>query len=456
MATHPAAVPPDEVAEIVRLAREGVPIAQLAAQFKRDRHTIRKHLRRSDWTPAPTHPKSAPAETPARPEPAESFKVDGDRAERVYVTGRMPRNEQEAVAAAGIDTAVWRVHRYEVTTWQVAMKVAAFERTGGRAQKVSEAPHLEQCWRVWLDLRRILPQPFLDAGEALLERIARHAPRYPPPKASTLAKAPFLCVLGLFDAHFGKLAWAKEVGEDYDLKIAERIFSDALSELLAVAAQYKVARFAFPIGNDFYQIDGPKNTTTAGTIVDTDGRYAKIIEAGEMALIRGVERAAALAPVDVFYLPGNHDKIASWHATRAVRYWFRSCPHVRVDVEPTTRKYLRHGECLLGFIHGNDVRLKDLPNLMASERRREWGETRHREWLAGHIHRKTQFETMPVEETRGVVVRTLSALTGTDSWHYDKTFVNCQRAAEAFFYHERHGLVLHATVPVTGLDTEAN
>ena len=440
---HPATVPADEVATIRQLRAEGVSISEIARRHQRDRNTIRRYLGQpADPAPEP------PADGRVR-EAADGFKVDGDRAERVFVTHRMPKNEQEAIEASGIDTNVWRVHKFEVTTWQVAMKVAAYERTeGGTSQKTGEAPHLEQCWRVWLDLRRILPQPFLDAGEALLARIERHAPKYPAPKVSLLAKSPYLCVLGLFDAHFGKLAWSKEVGEDYDLKIAERIFSEAIAELLGVAAQYKVSRFAFPIGNDFYQIDGPRNTTTAGTIVDTDGRYAKIIEAGEMALIRGVERAAASAPVDVFYLPGNHDKIASWHATRAVRYWFRNCPHVQVDVEPTTRKYVRHGECLLGFIHGNDVRLKDLPNLMASERRRDWGETRHREWLAGHIHRRTQFETMPVEETRGVVVRTLSALTGTDSWHYDKTFVNCQRAAEAFFYHERHGLVLHATVPV--------
>ena len=61
------------------------------------------------------------------------------------------------------------------------------------------------------------------------------------------------------------------------------LLDDAVDDLLAECTARPISRWLFPLGNDFLHIDNAKSSTFAGTVVDCDGRLAKVIEAGEMA-----------------------------------------------------------------------------------------------------------------------------------------------------------------------------
>jgi hypothetical protein len=349
------------------------------------------------------------------------------------VSDRPVKTLADAVRVAGVDESVWYVDRWEATQWTVVTKDA------------DDSPTQTQQYRVKVYLKRIARRCLQQAQEAVFERMKAHAPVYPRAFAPKRRQAgEYLAVAALFDAHFGKHAWGAETGKDYDLKVAADLFSNAVDDIIAESAHRKVGAWLVPIGNDFYHLDNSRNTTFAGTPLDVDGRYAKVIEAGEVAVIRAVERMLAVAPVEVVWVPGNHDPTTSYHLARMVAAWFRNARGVTVDHGPSPRKYFHWGCNLIGLTHGNEEKPGVLPNLMATERPREWSASTCREWLLGHMHRSRQWQTQGVDTHEGTVVRVVRSLSGTDSWHHRKGFVTTGAAAEVYWYSRTRGYSGHA------------
>ena len=258
----------------------------------------------------------------------------------------------------------------------------------------------------------------------------------------------FLALLSLADHHFGKLCWSPEAGTNYDLKIAEVLFRDAVDDLIAECAGKSVERWLFPLGNDLVHIDNSRNKTFNETPQDVDGRYAKIIETAEMSVIRAVERMAETAPVSVLWIPGNHDRTTSFHVARTVQAWFRNCPRVTVDVGPNPRKYFQWHRTLLGFTHGDQEKIATLPNIMASERPKEWAASDCRHWFLGHMHRSRKWLTQGGDAFEGTEIKVMRSLGGTDRWHHDNGYIGGEksRAAEVHWYGKTRGYSGHAIV----------
>ncbi len=156
------------------------------------------------------------------------------------------------------------------------------------------------------------------------------------------------------------------------------------------------------------------------------------------AFIWGVEQAMRRARVKVLLVPGNHDHTTAFYLAHAVSVWFRNCDRVEVDCAPSTRKYIRYGECLVGYTHGNEEPANRLPGIMAQEQRQAWGETEHHEFRKGHVHQsKTEIATTG-NTVDGMVIRTLRSLSGRDSWHARKGYGG-PRAAECFLMSKTEG-----------------
>lgn len=390
-----------------------------------------------------------PAPNPAEAEVGADTSVDrkwtekGDDATVECGSPVRIRTLEDAIAHAEVDTSVWYVLDWECTAWQVSMKLRSFD---GRGKVIGETPVTRDLWRLKMRLRRIMPKPFLEATEALFRRIEERAFRFDAPRFKR-DKPKYLLELDLPDVHFGKLCWNKETGSDYDLKIAEQVYRNGFADLLEESSGYNPSQIVIPIGNDFFHVDNANSTTTAGTYVDSDGRYPKIIECGTAAMVGAVELALQVAPVRLILVRGNHDWTASWHLARWLQAYFRNAKHVEVDCEPASRKYLRWGWNLTGYTHGHQVKPEKLPLIMATERPQDWAETRCREWHLGHLHHPKAFETKSVASHNGVRVRHLMSLSGTDLWHYDMGFIGEPPAAEAYVYRWEGGIASHFSVP---------
>lgn len=380
------------------------------------------------------------------PKPVETVTREGnDSEQKVEYRTRQPIHTlEQALAHAEVDTSVWRVKRWWVTSGEVGMKLVG--RRDGKI--VDETPHVQPVFWVRLELERIVPKAYTDAIEGIFARYANDSPKWPALVSRGLKTDPaHLIEFDLFDAHFGKLAWAAECGKDYDLKIAERIYRNAVEDLMDLASPYKAAKILIPIGNDFYHIDNLSSSTTGGTLVDSDGRYPKIIETGEVAVIEAIRLLATVAPVSVTWVPGNHDRLASYHLMRSIHWAFSGSDRVTVDTGRATRKYVRFGTCLLGYIHGDKIKPDKLHGLMSQEQPKAWAETTCHEWKRGHDHTTKQHKTeIPVDSYKGTVVRTLSALCYTDGWCFDNGYVGSRSAAECYLYHHDAGYRGHFAV----------
>jgi len=218
--------------------------------------------------------------------------------------------------------------------------------------------------------------------------------------------------------------------------------------LLDRVAGWDVSRILVPVGNDFFNVDNWAGTTARGTPQDSDGPFARVFEAGCAAMVAAVERCLAVAPVDLLWIPGNHDPSTSFYLTRFLDAWFRASGDVTVDRDHRPRKYIRHGCCLLGFTHGDQENHRDLPAIMAAEVPDLWAATTWREIHLGHYHRARQTVHRTTDEFGGVRVRVLPSLSGTDSWHYRKGYVSNKRAAECYLWHESEGYAGHLSANV--------
>ncbi len=416
------------------LAETGGNKTEVARRLGIDRATVAKHS------------VAAPAQTPvsqAATDGVEKIRVEesGDSRRVTLNLDHEVRTLEDALRYADVDLAEWRVKKWGVTSWEVTLKVREFDESG---KIVGEQPVRRMMWRVTVDLERVMPQPLLKAAEAVFERLSsRKAINFAPPRKKSPPKRPYLLELDLMDHHFGALCWRPETGQDYDLRIAERLFANAVDDLLEAAAPYEVERFLIPIGNDFYHIDNLQQTTTAGTFQDADGRYHKIIEVGEMAMIEAIDRCLKVAPVDLVHVPGNHDRLASWHLCRVLLHHYRGTPDVTVDSGPSPHKFYRYGQTLLGFTHGDEVKPKDMPVLMATTSPTLWAETSHHEWHCGHLHQGKRFDFPTMDTHQGVVVRFLHSLKATDSWHFRKGYLSVNRCAEAYLWDRDRSYAAH-------------
>ena len=268
----------------------------------------------------------------------------------------------------------------------------------------------------------------------VLARMRDYAPAYPKVSQDNPNKhSNYLYVVSIPDPHFGKLAWADEVGENYDVKIAQAAYDRALASLAGMADGLQVARVLYVVGNDLLHVDTGANTTTAGTPQDVDGRWQKAYRAAFESVVAGVERLRDIAEVDVVVQPGNHDRERAWLLGEGLGAWFRNADGVRVLNEPSPRRYYAMDKVLLGLTHGDGEKLRDLPGIMADETGAAWTRARRREWLIGHFHKRRHFDVMPLADERGVLVRILPSLTGADAWHVSKGY-HGQRAAVALAY----------------------
>ena len=261
-----------------------------------------------------------------------------------------------------------------------------------------------------------------------------------PPKIQYDSSAGEVCaVLSIFDHHFGKLAWRGETNSDYDLKIAAELFMKAGMQLINKVKGFEIEKFVFPLGSDFLHIDNAQNTTTGGTQQDVDSRLPKIYAVAKQCVIQLIMECIKVAPVDVVYVPGNHDYNVAWYITDTIDSWFRETPQVKVCTASRARKYIDYGVNLIGLAHGDKVKPDRLALLIMDENKENLAGKEYLEWLTGHYHKKAEKQFHAGESFGSVVVKSIPSLCGTDAWHYLHGFVNSRRAAEIHLYDKKRG-----------------
>lgn len=242
------------------------------------------------------------------------------------------------------------------------------------------------------------------------------------------------------DLHIGKLAWGKETGEDYDIKIAVERYKKAVYELISRVNVDTIERFILPVGNDMINVDNAGNTTTAGTNVSCDSRFGKMFQTAKELLIDTISTLATVAPVDVIVIPGNHDTVSMFTLGEVLDAWFRNNANVNVSNTHTPRKYYQYGKNLIMYVHGHREKLDQLGIICATEQPQLWAATKFRRVHVGHFHHSKQIKFIDIQEYPGFTVKVLNSLSANDAWHAEKGYMSL-KGAEAFLYHKEKGLL---------------
>ena len=228
-------------------------------------------------------------------------------------------------------------------------------------------------------------------------------------------------VISTQDLHFGK----------EDNNNIEEHFKAAIKNLVCRAyMSHKLDKIIYVIGGDLLNMDTFSGSTTAGTPVDNSQRAQQAYKEAFDALFWSINYIKQFCDnLHVVYLPGNHDRLSSYHMAHALSKCFDAEDYsIYFDVEYAERKVVVYGNNFFAFEHG-DVNKKNTALTYATEFPLCWGRTIYRTCYTGHFHSKKTVELVTENEHNGFSIKHLPSLSSTDYWHYHNKYTGAKRQA---------------------------
>ncbi len=264
----------------------------------------------------------------------------------------------------------------------------------------------------------------------------------PEPKHANADLATFYTIA---DHHLGLYAWGPETGADYDLRTGEAILLRTMGELVASAPPAEHA-VVLNLG-DFFHADNPQNRTErSGNTLDVDTRYAKVLSIGVKLIIACIEMALQKHKhVTARMLGGNHDPNSSLALAVALQCFFDGNERVTIDCSPSKFFKWQWGKVMVSATHGDTVKPKEMPGLMAARWPQDWGQSLFRYAYLGHVHHKEKGG-----EENGVIWEVFQTLAAKDAWHAGRSWCS-GRSMTAITHHKEHGEHYRHTVAISPL-----
>jgi hypothetical protein len=275
--------------------------------------------------------------------------------------------------------------------------------------------------------------------QATADGLKAELPRAKPVKAPAKTEAALCNLYTLTDCHVGMLAWHKEGGADWDLKIAEDTLTRCFERIVEASPSAKTA-VVCNLG-DFQHFDGLEAVTPAHKhLLDADGRFGKMVSASIRILRRIINHALLKHEiVHVMVCEGNHDIASSVWLRHMFTALYENEPRVTVCDSELPYYTVQHGKTMLAFHHGHLSKNGSLPLLFASQYPEMWGATTKRYAHTGHRHH------VEIKEHAGMTVCQHSTLAARDAYAARGGWFS-ERQITSYTYHKDHGQVGSATV----------
>lgn len=309
------------------------------------------------------------------------------------------------------------------------------------AMTIQRNPRTGEVERVWDKLKQDEASR-LAAIERSLDRLQHGIPAVPeirPPKISRKA-IDVANIHTITDFHYGMLAWHKEGGADWDLKIATDHMIKGFKGMLENSPKAHTGYY-LNLG-DFLHFDGYLPVTPqSGHILDADSRFPKIVDAAvdTMLLVIGM-MLKKYKHVKVINLQGNHDMSSSFWLQKICEVAYRNNGRVSVETPEgveVEKLYLpywgdRFGDYGLYGHHGHKKNLKQqfavYPNLF----REIWGSTKSGYAYTGHWHHEH------VIEENGLRAQMLRTMAAKDAYSSHGAYF-AERSLQVDTIHKKHG-----------------
>lgn len=294
----------------------------------------------------------------------------------------------------------------------------------------------------WSSYKRDTVARWEDIKQAVASHVTEYVRSATPIEPPTMTDDDRIVTYPLGDPHIGMLAWMNEVGESFDLRIAERELCECMTQLVARSPATTDA-IVVNLGDFWHSQDDNQRTPKGGNKLDVDGRAGKVGRVG-LSILRTIVDACLKkhARVRVRSIPGNHDPQSSFWIPLYLQAAYSNEPRVIVEEGFNPYQFDVFGDVLLGWAHGDGAKLEMLGEIMATDEPEKWGAAKFRYWNTGHVHHWSQ------KELRGCVVDTHRTLAGRDAWHHHSGY-RSGRALKAPTYHRLYGL---DSVAVVGIE----
>ena len=343
---------------------------------------------------------------------------------------------EEALEYAKIDLDRWEVTSATTNVWEMAAKDA------------NDNIVVQPLYQVKLKLKpKKVVNPY-SSFNYLQEIKVSEIPHFT--EIKTNFEEDLLLEVASFDKHYGKLAWAPETGDNYDLQIAATRVLETTATLLKRVSGFNIGHILYSLGNDQLNSNNYQNETAFSKhIQDEDGRWQKVFNVALETEIQVIKLLLQKnKPIHIKWIPGNHDWERSYYLAKALEAYFKDEPLIVFDVAPAPRKYFKFGKVLLGYTHAALEKEADLPMLMATEASEFWSDTLYREWHLGHYHttKGMVYKTPSTRENFGVMIEYLRSIAGTDAWHNMKGYVGNIKGIDAFLFDKNHGRIAKISV----------
>ena len=307
------------------------------------------------------------------------------------LTSSEPKSPEEIIEILNIDITQWKLSSY----WNKQM-----------------GDH----WRVSAMVTKIKDNEIDNVAELLKGFKPK---KYTPSKRlETPGKVKTAGVLSLQDIHFGK-----EGNETIDLD-----FEETIKDLVSRATSaHHLEKIYYVVGGDLINMDTWSGTTTSGTPLDNCKTATEAYMQAFSAIQWSINYIKQFCDeLQVIYIPGNHDRLSSFHLAHGLSKCFDD-PNILWDVVYLERKVFVYGDNFFAFEHG-DVNTKNSLLVYSMEYPKEWGKTLFRTLYTGHYHHKKKIEYITEHENTGFMLKILPSLSRTDYYHYHNKFVGSRRS----------------------------
>lgn len=311
-----------------------------------------------------------------------------------------PEGQKEAIAAAGLDIGSARYG------WRVIPR-----EDGGRESVF---------WR---------SEDSEDRTESIIEAIREGLGVLAPPPSvePPMAPADLMAVFPVADLHMGLLTCAEEVGEDWDTRIAQKVFSESLGKLISVTPDAGTALIA-QLG-DLLHIDDFTNQTPANKhFLDADTRYFVVLKRAVAAMKMAIEALRQKYPHVIYAsVPGNHDYTSAHAITIGLQEAYRDVAEVEVIPNFGPHHMMEWGHNMLLLTHGDKAPPDRIVHFAAAQWPETWGRTRHRVALSGHVHHQSR------KEVGGMAVETFGTIVPRDAYSYGHAYSGSRQLVSLTF-----------------------
>ena len=215
------------------------------------------------------------------------------------------------------------------------------------------------------------------------------------------------------DGHFGMIAYDREVGHNFDLKIAERELCFAMARSIEQHQGYE--RCVIQDMGDMTHYDNfDAKTAASGHDLDYDTRFPKMTRVYRRTMEYLVTKALKhFKHVDVIINQGNHSRINDIWMAEHLRALFNKTERVTVlDNECIFIPY-RMGNTFVMCHHTDKCRGQKLVDVMMTDFRQDFGEAKYKYIDGGHIH------TRKATEQGDVIIETFNQLAPSDKYAHD-------------------------------------